>query len=309
MNQKTLLTLLIALALLAAPLEAAEKKAKPTSPTSPTKPTKPTKPAPDVAAGKAPDKPATKSSSTKSFRYVGQWRGYKKGKRGFGTGTVSLISPSWAITAFHVASKEIRTPDAVNSVVEFRVPGTGRTRSITVNVKKAYGGFKGDFALLHLAKPIGLVPKVALLADPIVRSDGTINFTMIGHKGGLNVHQGRKGHSKDGEGFYHSEGPDGRPGKAGDSGGAWVIERGGKKPDVQFAVIHGGGKGPQIAPNQKRINEIIAKATPKEKVEWVRKADLPKFKKKPAAKPAPKKKAAKSAKKKSEKKKSAPKKP
>ena len=270
MTRNSLLTLLLALLLFAAPLQAAKKKA-----------TKAPAPATKAKA---------KSPSPKMFHYVGQWRGYKKGKKGFGLGTVSMIAPSWAITAHHVASNEIRSPKSVNAMVEFKVPGTKRTKPITLRVKKAYGGFKGDFALLHLAKPVGAVPKVALLADPITKSDGTITFTMIGHRGGLHVHRGRKGRSKDGQGFYHSADPGGgRPSKGGDSGGAWVIERSGKKRDVQFAVIHGGGKGPQIAPNQKRINEIIAKVTPKEKVEWVRKASLPQFKKSPAKKPAAKK--------------------
>ncbi|MBT3278018.1 MAG: trypsin-like serine protease [Phycisphaerales bacterium] len=267
MKFKSLLILLLAVATVVMPLDAASKKPK-----------------------KAPAAKSKSKASARNFHYVGQWRGYKKGKSGFGLGTVSMIAPGWAITAKHVASNEIRSPKSVNAQVEFSVPGSGRTRKLTARVAKAYGSFKGDFALLRLDKPLNIVPKVALLADPITKKDGTITFTMIGHKGGLHVHRGRKGRSNDGQGFYHSKTNGGRPGKAGDSGGAWVIERSGKERDVQFSVIHGGGKGPQVAPNRKAINAIIARETPKVKVQWVSKKDLPQLKGKAPAKKAPAKK-------------------
>jgi hypothetical protein len=100
---------------------------------------------------------------------------------------------------------------------------------------------------------------------------------MIGHQGGLHYHRNRKGHGTNGgESFYHSKDANGsRPGKAGDSGGAWVIERTGStltSQDVQFAVIHGGGTGPQVGPLKDWIDNKRAYSTPNQAVTWVSKS-------------------------------------
>ena len=55
------------------------------------------------------------------------------------------------------------------------------------------------------------------------------------------------------------------PGKAGDSGGAWVIER--NDQHVLFAVIHGGGVGTQPAALRKWIDQTMKSSG--EKANWV----------------------------------------
>ena len=55
------------------------------------------------------------------------------------------------------------------------------------------------------------------------------------------------------------------PGKAGDSGGAWVIEREGQH--ILFSVIHGGGVGTQPAALRKWIDQTMKSSG--EKANWV----------------------------------------
>jgi hypothetical protein len=68
----------------------------------------------EVPVKKAPSAAKVSSTSNPSnFAYAGAWRGHKK-KGGTGMGAVTLIAPSWGITAAHVASKKANTPEAVN---------------------------------------------------------------------------------------------------------------------------------------------------------------------------------------------------
>ena len=209
------------------------------------------------------------------YFYVGAWRGYRKGKMGFGTGCAQLIAPNWAITAAHVASRKAKSPREINAQVHFRKIGKGSP--VVGLVDKVYlSGLKGDIALLHFKVPVRGVKPVSLLSSPITKKDGTIRFTMAGQRGGLHVHAGRTGKSKDGMGFYMSESPGGgRPGKAGDSGGAWLIPRPKGESHVLFAIIHGGGKGPQVAPNRKRIDELMKPSG--QQAKWVTKDSIRKY--------------------------------
>jgi hypothetical protein len=212
--------------------------------------------------GKPKKKPAASQADLAPFHYVAQWRGYRKGSSAFGKGTAVLIAPNWALTAAHVANRMVKAPSTVNAALLFKTPGKGELQK--VGVKKAYGGLLGDMALLELVRPLKGITPAALLASPINKSDDTIAFTMAAGEGGLHVHRNRRGRSKDGKGFYHSADAGGnRPGKAGDSGGAWVVERGKGQPHVLFAIIHGGGKGAQVAPNIKKIAAIMKKASTK----------------------------------------------
>ena len=62
-----------------------------------------------------------------------------------------------------------------------------------------------------------------------------------------------------GERIYHSKDVKGqRPGKPGDSGGGWVFEQDKPQLDILFAVIHGGGFGPQPAANRKWIDKTMS---------------------------------------------------
>ena len=203
---------------------------------------------------------------------MGAWRGYRKGKAGFGAGCAELIAPNWAVTAAHVAGNKAKTPGGVNAQVHFRKKGKGSP--VVGHVDKVYlGGLKGDIALLHFKEPVRGVKRVSLLANPLSKQDGAIRFTMAGQKGGLHVHPGRRGKSNNGEGFFMSAGKDGRrPGKAGDSGGAWLVARPEGESHVLFAIIHGGGKGAQVAPNRKRIDEIMRPSG--QQADWVAKRDV-----------------------------------
>ena len=70
-------------------------------------------------------------------------------------------------------------------------------------------------------------------------------------------HRNRRGYGiKGGESCYHLKTNGTRPGKAGDSGGAYLIERYCDYSHVMFSVLHGGGYGPQVAPLKKWIDNL-----------------------------------------------------
>ena len=178
-------------------------------------------------------------SAAESHAFAGAWRGHKK-TGGTGVGAATLISPSWAITAKHVASKKAKTPDKVNVIISF---GGGKRRNR--QVKKAYLCPGADIALVRLARPITGIAPAALCKTRLNKKHGRFRFTFVSRGNGLKVVKNRwaKGN---GERIYHSKDAKGqRPGKAGDSGGGWVFEQDSPEPDVLFAVIHGGGFGPQ----------------------------------------------------------------
>ena len=81
-------------------------------------------------------------SAAESHAYAGAWRGHKK-TGGTGVGATTLISPSWAITAKHVASKKAKTTDKVNVIINFG-GGKGHNRQ----VKKAHLCPGADIALV-----------------------------------------------------------------------------------------------------------------------------------------------------------------
>ncbi len=209
-------------------------------------------------------------ATAESHAYAGAWRGHKK-KGGTGVGAVTLISPSWAITAKHLASKKAKTPKQVNVILSF---GGGKKHNR--QVKKAYLCPGADIALVRLARPITAITPSALCRTRLNKKHGRFRFTFVSRGNGLKVARKRwgKGNAKR---IYHSKDAKGqRPGKAGDSGGGWVFEQDSPKPDVLFAVIHGGGFGPQPSANRKWINKTMANSG--EKATWLAK---PK-KKKPA---------------------------
>ncbi|HIL73293.1 MAG TPA: trypsin-like serine protease [Verrucomicrobia bacterium] len=211
------------------------------------------------------------AAAAESHAYAGAWRGYKK-TGGTGVGAATLISPSWAITAKHVASKKAKTPDKVNVIISF---GGGKGKE-NRQVKKAYLCPDADIALVQLARPITNHAPAALCKTRLNKKHGRFRFTFVSRGNGLKVVPNRWGKGN-GERIYHSKDANGqRPGKAGDSGGGWVFEQDSPKPDVLFAVIHGGGFGPQPSANRKWIDKTMANSG--EKATWLAK---PK-KKKPA---------------------------
>jgi hypothetical protein len=150
-----------------------------------------------------------------------------------------LVSPSWGITAAHVAAPKKNDPSR-RVVVTF-----GWNKS--VGVKEVYIAPEGDFALVRFNKPVTGITPVKVAGEVIKKGMGTVTFTMVGTRGGRHAHPGRKGHGSGEWKFWHSGSPKSRPGRAGDSGGAFVLDRDGNEDDILISVIHGGGRSNQPA--------------------------------------------------------------
>ena len=200
--------------------------------------------------------PAMGAKKKSPFSYCGGWLGQHSGSNRIGKGTAELIAPSWAITAAHVAKPKATNPGQRHVQINFGGHKAG--------VVKAYVAPQGDLALVRLKTPMNAWPKVALLDKPLTKKDGVIKFTLVGHSGGLHFHRDRRGRGM-GLNARHITTKKDNPGKAGDSGGAWVIER--KDQHVLFAVIHGGGVGTQPAALRKWIDQTMKKSG--EKANWV----------------------------------------
>tara|TARA_Y100001934_G_scaffold324_2_gene405 strand:- start:1992 stop:2690 length:699 start_codon:yes stop_codon:yes gene_type:complete len=204
-----------------------------------------------------------------SFRYCGAWRGYHTDSKRIGTGSVILIAPSWALTATHVARAKALTPNKRRVELRFGPDNT-------VRVEKAFLAPKGDLALLHLQRPIKKVQPASLLKNALTEKDGVVPFTLVGHSGGLHFHRDRRAK---GTGLHakHITKKADNPGKAGDSGGGWVIEDPKGKAHVLLGIIHGGGRATQPVAVRKWIDGIMAKSD--EKATWVDRPKPPKRKK------------------------------
>ena len=201
------------------------------------------------------------SWSDPSFGYVAQWKQYHEDSSKIGLGTAELIHPQWIITAYHVAKFKDQNPNGGST--EIVLWGGAKSRNV-VEVYKAPGV---DIALAKLSSPITSIEPVALLKQSFKGSDGVIDFTIAGRSGGLHYKR-VKGESRLGGTSFRVIGDGG--GKAGDSGGLWGIERYGDLPDVQFAVLHGGGVAPQVGPISDWIDKIVGPG----KVNWVTKSIL-----------------------------------
>lgn len=216
------------------------------------------------SAGGGLSVPLAEATAAGKPAYAGRFRQHHRGSQKIGQGSVVLVAPSWALTAGHVVSFKIKNPNGGKSEVLFLGGKLART------VKEIHKARGVDVALLKLDRPVGKksVLPAACMAPGFTKQDGRVKFTSVARSG---VHRNRFGNGT-GASFAHAAGKGGkRPGKAGDSGGAWVIERQGKQ-DVLFAIIHGGGKGPQVAPLRGWMDKEI-KATGQQ-VAWVAKAQL-----------------------------------
>ena len=200
--------------------------------------------------------PAMGAKKKSPFGYCGGWLGQHVGSNRIGQGTAELIAPSWAITAAHVAKAKAVTPEKRNVQINFGGHKAG--------VRKAYIAPQGDLALVRLKTPMNNWTKVALLDKPLTKKDGVVKFTLVGHSGGLHFHRDRRARGM-GLNARHITTKKDNPGKAGDSGGAWVIERDGQH--VLFSVIHGGGVGTQPAALRKWIDQTMKSSG--EKANWV----------------------------------------
>ena len=120
------------------------------------------------------------------FRYVGAWRGRKKGSRRIGRGTCLLISPSWVATAAHVARPKAADPD--NRTITVKFPG-----GVSRRVDRAHPCPSGDFAIAHLDAPVTEIAPVRLLGRLIAREEGVFVFTLVGMTSGLHAVPGHRG--------------------------------------------------------------------------------------------------------------------
>lgn len=202
--------------------------------------------------------------------YAASWRGKKSG--GTGVGACSLIAPSWIMTAGHVASVKAKRPTTV--VVTVKFGGQGNTRKVT----RAWLVPEVDLAICKLDKPVTTIKPVAMPTLTIKKSHGRFPFTFVSKgQGALRVFNNRFA-TGTGTQIKHAKDANGqRPGKAGDSGGAWVFDMPPNTNDIMFGVIHGGGVGPQPAYKKAWINQKMAQFGT-EKATWVA---LPNLKKLP----------------------------
>ena len=196
--------------------------------------------------------------------YAGRFRQHHPDSQKIGQGSVVLVAPSWALTAGHVVGFKLKNPKGGKSEVLFK---GGDVVRVVTKIYKAPGV---DVALLKLAHPVGRKTAVpaACMAPGFVAKDGKISFTSVARSG---VHRGRSGKGTGASFSQYADKNGKRPGKAGDSGGGWVVERQGA-PDVVFAVIHGGGRGSQVGPLKVWMDHKVDGT--KEKISWVSKATV-----------------------------------
>jgi hypothetical protein len=216
---------------------------------------------------------AGKSELTKSYPYVGAWRGHHADSARVGIGTCVLIAPNWILTAAHVAHAEDSAPEKRR--VDIRFPNADR------HTVASFVGKGADIALVRLDKPVTNIVPVAILDHVLLETDGTVTFTVVGTSGGRHAYPGEQGFGK-GVMITHPKVAGSQSGRAGDSGGAWVIERAGVDNDLLIGIIHGGasqggksfGLAVQPAAFHQWIDETLA--TTGDKARWQPLDEIPK---------------------------------
>ena len=213
------------------------------------------------------DTATSPAKAAEAFPYVGSWQGKKtNGERGIGLGTCVLISPNWILTAAHVASPLAKDPTSRSITIEF--PGAKRH---AVEALLADGA---DIALARLDKPITEIKPATILSTVLEKDrDGNVTFTIVGTSGGRHAIPGAIGYGEGDKAYRPKGGTDAvSGGKAGDSGGAWMLQT--TQPPLLIGIIHGGikkgntalGVALQPAAFQKWIDEALAKTG--DKAEW-----------------------------------------
>jgi len=163
-----------------------------------------------------------------NYPFVGKWKGHHSGSHAMGLGVAELITPNWAITAKHVAKGKYNHPNDRNVEIIF-----GPNGSHTTHVSEVHMAPGVDIALVKLRQSVNNVRPVKLNSK-VLRGNQKVKFTFVGKMPHLHCAFNRV--AEGGGNYAWQPKVNGHnPGKAGDSGGAWLVE------DVLIGVISGSG--------------------------------------------------------------------